>query len=93
MSENQYNRGNVEFEGEHNVLYRRFEPSNKVPVFVQFVIKLGFDEQQANHILLGFVIISIIGAVYFFSSLGSGHPPSKAEMERIPLPGSQAPSR
>ena len=93
MADNQYENNNVEFSGEHNVLYSRFEPSNKVPSLIKLVMKLGCTQEQANYVLIGFALIAIVISTLLFFSIGSGSHPSEEEMRKIPLPGSEAPSR
>lgn len=86
------NQNQVQFEGESRVLYSRFEPSSKRPAIIEFILKTGImeNETQANYVLVGFVVVALAAAVYLYSSMGSGSPPEKSEMERIPLPGSQS---
>ena len=81
MSEDQYTRNSVEFEGERHMLYSRFQPSSEVPGLIQWVIKhsggLVKDDRQAQHILVGFVGIGIVISIFLFMHMrpSIGHVP------------------
>ena len=59
----------VEFNDEQNqnrVLYGRFAQSNQAPKLVTWLLKIGIakNESQANYILIGIAVISVILAIY-----------------------------
>jgi|SRR3989344_6733111 len=69
MSEN-----DVQFEedstqsSQSSVLYSRFQPSSRPPALVRLLLKLGIVKTttQANHLLLGTVILFFALAIYIF---------------------------
>jgi len=72
------NQNQVQFEGESNALYSRFEPSNKRPALIDFILKLGIvqDETRANYVLIGFVVMAVITVLFLiFGGVGTvGNP-------------------
>ena len=59
----------VEFNEEQNqnrVLYGRFAQSSQAPKLVTWLLKIGIakNETQANYILIGVAVVSIVLAIY-----------------------------
>lgn len=67
----------VQFQGERNVLYGRFESSNKTPGVVEMLMRFGIAKtrEQATYVLLGLIIACIGGAIVLFSSMGDVNRP------------------
>lgn len=64
----------IKFEGEEFQRPRSFE--TPTPKIVQWIIKYSGgavkDEQQANYVLIGFVVLAIIVSLFLFFGGGSG---------------------
>lgn len=64
----------------------RFAGGPAVPYFVRLVMSLGIakDQRQAEYVLIGVIVLSIIAAIFFFSvASGGGEELSPAEIQRI----------
>jgi len=77
----------IKFEGEEFQRPRSFQTST--PKIVQWVIKYsgGYvkDEQQANYVLIGFVVVAIIISLFLIFGLHDKTPKAVQYREDIPL--------